>query len=356
MDSLTTAIVAMISTFVGYLISLWRNRLRPWISLLEFSESRKERDEVEISEKLCKRSRESWFMENLPEKKGRLGEVYKAFARAKFWLRINDDSENRLKSGISQLESSKNPDDVIKALSFLLESKGISDLLEISILREEIIVNYDDTVPQQVKYYLDDKKKDGCFSFVLPTALLYFGSKLSAQPYRKEKLLPMVELISRLDKDKLTKIFKELVLLLKKQFEIHKIIVEEAEQIVNNYSRWMCKLTITNFGVTPFILFPENAELCVKGKHIKTFKLPCRVLQAEEEGWSEIKGVFVIKSGTTENLAIVTKDIQKDIEGGNILRDVYKSGDAEAFVKIQVLGREIPWKRWIKSTALVFRE
>ena len=138
--------------------------------------------------------------------------------------------------------------------------------------------------------------------------------------------------------------------------EVHKTIVEEAESIVENYSRWMCRFSISNLGATPFILFPENAIINLKGKHIKPFTLESRILHKDADGdWAEVEGVIVVTSGTTENLSIVTTNVQKDIEGGEVLRKIYESGEASAVVKIQVLGREIPWKRWIKSTAIKFK-
>ena len=81
-------------------------------------------------------------MENLPDKRGRLGAVGDAFEAAKIWLKVNEESEDRIESGISQFKSSRNPEDMIKAISFLLGQKGISDVLELSILRSEIVPNY----------------------------------------------------------------------------------------------------------------------------------------------------------------------------------------------------------------------
>jgi hypothetical protein len=356
MDSLTTAIVGVISVFIGYLISLWRSRLRPWISLLNFGETRKRGDTVEITKKISNASKESWFMKNLPDRRGKLGAVSDAFAAAKIWLEVNEENEDRIESGISQLKSSRNPEDMIKAISFLLGLTGISDVLELSISRSEIIPNYDADVEPEVKYFSNDKDKDGCFSIDFPPVILNFGSNFNTQPYRKDRLLPMVELISRLEKDNLVNVFEKLRPIWKNQMDVHKVIVEEAEQIIDNHSRWMCEFSITNFGATPFILFPESAIIYLKGKHIKPFELESRILcKDKDEDWVDAKGVMVIKSGTTENLAIVTKNVQKDIEGGEVLRGIYKSGDANAVVKIQVLGREIPWKRWIKSTTIKFQ-
>lgn len=356
MEYLNTVIVGAISIFFGYLISLWRSRLRPWISLLEFSETRKVRDLVEITKKTSDASKESWFMDNLPDSKGSLGEVSDAFNEARHQLKINEGDGGRIESGISQLKSSKNSGDIIKAIRFLLIQQGISGVLELAISRSEIIPSYDADAEAHLKYYLDDNNNDGCFTIDLPTSLLHFGSRFDSQPFGKNRLLPMVELISRLEKDKLINVFEKLHPIWKNQMEVHKTIVEEAESIVENYSRWMCKFSISNFGATPFILFPENAIINLKGKRIKPFTLESRILHKDADGdWAEVEGVIVITSGTTENLSIVTTNVQKDIGGGEVLRKIYESGEASAVVKIQVLGREIPWKRWIKSTAIKFK-
>ena len=93
MDYLTTAIVSVISVFFGYLVSLWRSRLLPWISLLEFSDSRKPADSVKLTKQLSTASKKSWHMENLPDEIGMLGEVYDAFKAAKFRLEINEGND-----------------------------------------------------------------------------------------------------------------------------------------------------------------------------------------------------------------------------------------------------------------------
>lgn len=356
MEILTTVITGITSATFGYLISLWKRRIRPWISPLVFSETRKFDDVVEISEELYKASRKSWFTENLPRKKGKLIEVWKVYELAENFLKRNNDSENRIKEGIYQLQSSKSDEEVAKALSFLLGHEGISEMLEYAVLRGEIIPNYGENVKPKIKYFLNENAKEGCFSFFIRGVTFNFGSYFNLQPYRKNILLPMVRLIASLEQEKLIDVFEKLKQYVSEQLEVHETIVEESKNIIESYSRWLCEFSITNFGDTPFIIFPDKAILRIEGRHIRPFELEGMVLTRTMDGnWSSIEGVLLVKPGTTENLAIVTKDIQRNIKGGDILRSVYKSGEANAFIKIQVLSSEIPFKRWIKSAPIKFR-
>lgn len=158
------ALVAAASGSLGYLLSLWRHRLHPWISLARFDEVRKSSDRVQVSTALSANSQKSFFMGNLPDKTADLGEVVHAFRVAKRQLELAHDCRERLESGLSQLKSSKDVQDVIKAVRFLLDPRGISDVLEVAVLREEIVPRWNPQIPSQLTFYVDNKTEGGCFS------------------------------------------------------------------------------------------------------------------------------------------------------------------------------------------------
>lgn len=244
----------------------------------------------------------------------------------------------------------------MKALELLLEDHGITDALESALYAEYIsIPDYDRSVEPQIKYYSDEKTNDGCFQVPLASKVFYLGDDLNVKHYRKDSIMPFVELLVRLEKDQLVKVFKELLPLWKRQLSVNTLIVKEAGKIRDDYSRWSCGLSITNFGALPFILFPDEAELFVSGADINR-RLPCRILTVDEDGDPhDIPGVAVLHSGTTENLAIITKSTQLDITNVEYLKTAYAEGDAVAYARVRALGREIPWKRWKKSTPTPFR-
>jgi hypothetical protein len=362
-DTLLTIIVAIISAAGGFGLSLWSTRLRPWIAMLEFNENFKHADEVDIPMTLANAADKAWLA-HLPSGKSRLKNVSDAFERAQIAAVMWEDNEIDLQHAIKSLGASKSPTEILEATRNALNKRGISDTLELAIIRQIIVApKFDGKIKPKVRWAYD--KNRGSFIFDLADALLPFGQNLESQPFRKELVLPVVELVSRLEKTKLITLFSQLIPITKDRLENARVVRDECEQILTAHSRWQCSLIITNLGATPFVLFPEEIFLHVKGKEIQPFELPCRLLRevSGEKGedtvdggrWEEVQGLAIVRSGTTEDLAIVTKQTQGEIGGGSVLRGAYSAGNSEAFVKMYGLGGELPWKRWIKSSAIPFK-
>lgn len=356
MEPILTAVVAIGSGILGFGASLWRLRIRPWISLLGFSESRRAGDPVEIPEKLYEAAERSWFMENFPKGTGTLSEVYRSFIAGSAWLEMCDVQEGRLQAGIDQLRQSKDPEELIKALAPVLSARSVSDLLELAIVRQKIIPpKHDQALETKVEVYENTAEANGCYVVAFPTEVVHFGSEFNDAPFRKARLAPFMELVSRLEKDKLVKVLEELGPFWRDQIDTQRAVKEHSERIVEDSSRWMCEFTATNFGSTPFVLFADQTRLHIKSKHLKHLVLDCQLLTKDEDGdWVPVDGAHVLTSGMRESLAIVTRDVQGRMDFGEILRAAYKAGSAEAWAELLALGSEIPWKRWIKTTRIKF--
>lgn len=359
MDFFSTAVITVFSAILGYLFSVWRNRLRPWIAVLGFDGIRKAADRVPVSEALARAISQSWFTGTLTQDGTTLGRLCGSVETAKSWLELNGDTKARLNSGIAMLEKASTPEEIMQSVGYLLASEGISDLLQRSVLRGAIVPACNLDEQEQVRYYLDDKNNGGCYSLVFTPEVLHVGEEFGDHQYRVEGLLPLMKLIARLDRTNLLRLFNQVEPVYQRQFDVHNVVRSEAEAVIKENSRWACFFTVSNYGATPFILFPDTGKLMVKGKHIKPFVLDCRILAEDEEdengAWVSTEGVLMLEPGATRKYSLVTKRVQKNVKGGGVVQDVFDKGEAEALIEIEVLGRDLPWKQKVRSTSLVFK-
>lgn len=364
-----TVVLGIISAIVGYVVgllfSLWKNRLRAWVTLLRFSEIRKLSDEVDVSANLSKSTKQMLTIDIfLPEGKTYFGQVFKAYELAKDTYESLNENIDYLESGISALKSASSIKEVKHATLNLLGNYHINNFLDLAIIMNEIALpDYDRNTSPTIKTWFNEKELDGCFVIPYKIGLVYFGKEMCDDPHRKELLSPMVELIARVDKASLIHVFEKLLPLWKTELSDIQIALKELEKLVDENSRWMAEFTVTNFGRTPIIIFPDFVNLRIVGEHVKEFKLPCTLLTVskkenakdDDEQIENISGLVLVKSETSQKF-VASTDVQKNINDGDILRSAYTKSNPEAFVELIVLGRALPRKKKIKSTKLTFSE
>ena len=353
---INTTIVAIISAIIGYFFSIWKTRNRPWISLLGFDgEIRKSDEDIEIPEGLSQLYGKTLVCDLMQPGKTKLGGLLERYAYVQEWLDLNKSTYTILESGVEELKSATNKEETARAIWMLLRRTDINSVLEQFTYKNVIrIPRYDQELEIIVPFVKVDED-DGCFLFNFIDCPLKFGYNFNRMPFNQEILLSIAELVGRLEKDKLIEVFESFGKALKQQLQINDQISKETRSMIEDYSRWMVYFNIINYGPTPFLLFADSATLYITGQHIKPYRLDCYVLQQTEDGPQFLSGAHCIESGTTTtNLMLCTKERQGDIEGGRILRSAYEKGKPEAYIELQILGREIPIKRKIKSTKLAF--
>lgn len=142
MDIEQTLLVSLISVVAGYFLSIWRNRLQPWITVLGFGESRKLSDKVIVNKTVIDASKESWYMTPLSQNEIEMDDLYRTVRSANNWLEINSSTENIINDGIKYLEQAQTQNEVIEALKPFLQNTGVSDLIELAVLRKSIVPEF----------------------------------------------------------------------------------------------------------------------------------------------------------------------------------------------------------------------
>jgi len=362
-ETLQIALIGLLGTVLGYVLSLWRSRIVPWTSLLKVGESRKQGEVVSIPDALRQASQASWFMPGVHGEEDSLETVFDCLQCAELWQAMNADSEKILADSIKRLRQAQSSRDTEEAVIDALRHAGISDLICLALTRQVIKASYDPNKPTVLPFHVRREKKDSessIFVVELKASSLEFGSDVIGSPSRKARLEPFMESVCRLDKDNLLSVLAQVEPLLTEQRRIHEITKAEAEKIVEAQSRWMVHFTVSNVGSGPFAIFPEPVQLLISGGHIRPFRINCRLLirgeAGDEDKWLPADGVQVIPSGVTLRLAAVTANYEREIDGGRHLRDAYKSGNAIARLKVSFMGKDIPWRQSVKSTPLTFKE
>jgi hypothetical protein len=170
-------------------------------------------------------------------------------------------------------------------------------------------------------------------------------------------LTPFVETVSRQERAKLTNVFEQLAPVLQAQVAISREIAEDSRTILHDYARWFCGLSITNFGATAFVAFRDRAWLHLSDEGMKPIRLLCDLAQRDKDGdWVPSDAVVVVQPGTTQQIGILTHDIQKDMDSGHLVRATYEAGTGSGRVELEVLGLASIGRRRLFSEASVFAQ
>ncbi len=349
--------IALASACLGFLFSMYKNRVRPWITLANFIQSTRNKDMIDNIKDLSTATKKTYFGSELPMGNCPLEKIKEHYNSSKNVITGLEAGINKVRAGIERLKEAKEDNDVFEAMSMILEPIVISETLKVAILKQDIkLPDYDSSIEIKINYEYAKEQHEGCFIFPTKTGYQYFGSLLNNQPFAKDKIAKFIGIIARLEKDKLTNISESLLGVSQDQLETSKKIRELSEPIVNENSRWLCGLFITNFGSSPFLLFSEEAVLVVQGGKVGPFRIKCRLVTKDANNWKEnAEETIALLPGSSQSLGIVTKEVQKNISQGSVIRGAYQQGDCFARAEITYIGREIPWKRTLKTKSVTFK-
>lgn len=352
---LLAIIAGLVGGVVGYGLSLWRNRLLPWVTILRFSDTVAMHDLALVPDSLVAASEQAWTTIPL-RSSSRLGDVRTANFSAGEFLRRNTDSVATIETGLQRLRGAANSDDVQGALLPLLLHPGIRDELVTAIWRSAIPIPTPDRAAVRVLQIGRRNDFGGCYIIDFPSNAVPIGDDLNENTILADRLLPFLEVFSRLQGDAISVVFTSLLPLMQEQSEIHRLLGEESRTILNEHSRWTAHFAISNYGSTPFLLFPDAATLAITGAQIRTFDVPCHITFQDETGvWTATSVVYLVQPGTTSQLLLVTNQKQIEIPNGEVLRGMWQAGTAFGQIRLQVRGRELPGRRKVISNILAFR-
>lgn len=355
-DAVVTILVALVSAAAGYVLWAWQHRVRPWVTPLDFYESLHQWERVSVGKELVEASKGSVVVDDVKGPSPRLGVIGAASTAANLHLGEAEVHRETLEQGLDELRAATLPATQIQALQHLL-SGSLSDMLVQAIVHGLSMPAPDPSGTTVLDFEEDPRQDDGCFVFTLPHGSLKFASDLNSRPAAmKGRLKPFVQLVAQLELDKLIAVFQGLGPFLQEQAVASETIERQTRPILQENTRWNCRLSVTNFGATPFVMFSDRAWILIEDKNTRPIRLEAEIFLLDSDGdWVRAKGIHLAQPGTTQDVAVVTVDAQKDMPSGHIVRALFEKGTALAGVELEVLGLASLGRQRLKSRRVPFR-
>lgn len=307
-------------------------------------------DTVQIPTELAQASSEAWYNSPIQDDTDRLGNVTAAFRFAEQFLKDNADSSAAIQTTIERLRVADTNDEKVAALYIAARSEAILALLGAAVSRTRIVVPPQPdppALPQILPYQYVQGNNDGCVAIDFPDEIVFLGANLNNDHIFANRLVPVVEAMSRLDVTKLIPMFERLLPILQAQTDSNRSVAELAEPIVEPRTRWAVHITVANYGASPFILFDNKGWLEVKCKDMKPFWLSAKLVYVPDgESARDVIGSHLVEAGKTHHLMWVTTQTQAEMPRGSRVRELWRSEDGRARVNFHVRGRELPFSIW----------
>jgi hypothetical protein len=273
------------------------------------------------------------------------------------WLKVHENTSPILKSLIKELSEAQSDADMINKIGLVFD-ESIEGILCDALWNQEIDrQEFDKNMPVKLLFKFSETDRGGCFLFNTPRRVFSFGRNLNSQPFARETIEPMVEIICRLDREKIISVLKELQPIAEQQIAVNAVIKDETRLILESNATWSAQFSVNNMGPIPFILFPDGCEIIIKDPDITgEIKLDCRIVTHDDkDGIKEILGVALVKPNASAQFEALSKEIESKLTRGAVLRSAYQSGKATGIMKARVRGPQIPRTMRVKSTRLDFK-
>lgn len=333
----------------------WWNRARPLTILQGFADILNNRSDADVPPDLTKLTRPSWNIETIPSK-ATLGELRTARGDAGVAQRLYGIAAEKLPDLTQRFAAAATDDAAIEVLREMMSIRGISEAISICLKRQDITIAAPLSAPAgDIKLpVVESSDNSGCYIIVWKAGTSNFSSELTEQPFLKPRLEPFVESLRHVDKGALTKVFESVYPLLQREATAAAEIQRLASQIVDENGRWAGKVLLANYGAAPMIVWPD-ATLVVTSKASKPFKIACYLAIESHDEVTDLAGVHVIAPGEKAILWVVTKQVQREIPGGHLLRALYTANDAVARIDLKITRRGALWGNRVRSTSGMFQ-
>lgn len=361
-DPLAALVVAVVAAVVAavasYLIWVWRNRSRPWITIAGCSRSTEADKSVPIDPALAELSSKIHYGPAFTAAGTELGDIRQHADALESFLDRSDQSDSRLSEGIARLKSHLAPFEVISLVESLLSDFGIRSVLSGELYRLTVKPPpYDATITPIIDWLYSPRVDGGSVLINFPNRAIHLASGCEDEPLKRKAHEALAEVIVRAEQRKLVDVFEEVKNHLELEVKHGRNALPQMRKIIDSNSHWTIRLFLTNYGSGPFLVLPEGARLVVKGPGVARTGLSCDLVRWDDrqESWHLTKdnGV-VIRSGATEELAVTTEQAAADMPNGMVLGALFDQGNGSADVELRVVNAAWGRPRRQRSRAATF--
>lgn len=359
-ESWTELIVAVVSFAIGAVVTRWWDRARPLVMVQSFQSTNASQDEVECSSAIHELTMRSIHHDTQTPGKTILGNIWDIHRRAIVVSNAYQNGLARLDEQLPMLKNTDSKENFISGIRALLANPGISDALELALLREAIVVKHQPLSDEKPLVTIEEvEEHNGCFLVVWKESTTPFAKGLKHHPYLKSRLTGFVNALKHLQKDVLLDAFERLLMVMKLELDTMNSLVELTEPLIEQNSRWCATALIANYGATPMAIWP-TANLFVRHKPSKArFPIRCHIALGHESkdglDFNDIKGIHVLEPGGKVWVGVITREIQAKIPSGSLIRSHYKSGDSLGRVNFKISRRGAIFGQRVASDWVPFR-
>ncbi len=342
---LVTAIAGIGGAVFGYAFREYRNRVRPFFHVTDITgDISKRTDKIDVDPKIAKAFDDTFYIKPL-SKKCRYGEFYDT------WDRTDDIKQiwPHLRPNIDAIIEATSESELTIALNEVFKSRYFEQWLLLLLAKNRITFQDISTTPQDVKIPMYDSEENNgtiwCdFGFDART----FGRGMS-HPAIRAKADPWLKSVQYLHHPSIASAMEQYKSILESEYNCALQHIDKMLQKVNEHSRWCLTCYLANLNNTPLVIENE-CTLTITDRTIVRYSQPCylTLLKYKKDGSSsyvDTLNPIVIKPSTDTEFAVMTKDIQGDMDLGNAVREAFDRGEGKCHVSL-----------WIRKVGLIRRQ
>lgn len=335
--------VAALSFLFGSGLDRWWNRARPLVMLQGFTDILKNRDDITCTKELSELLEKCWELQELQPGTVTLADIQTIRLRTHIVFDLYKKGLTQIDQFISALEGATTDDHVRTALYTYIVKRSVEMPLSLALKRTEVVCPQaaGGNAGSQKLTITESGDEKGCFRILWKGSTSTFSSNLNEQPFLKPRVEPFVDAMRQLDAPRIAQVLRALKPLLERQVQHMEGVRAIIEPIMDDSGRWTAKVLVANYGGAPMMIWP-NAKMIVKHTSCHAKFVVDSYVAAEfpdDPKLRDIDSVHVLAPGDKIWFWIITKNIQKDITNGKILRAHYISKDARGSVRVKISRR-----------------
>ena len=334
------ALLAIFAAVAGYFIREWLTKTRPFVSVIQTGgTSRRAALKVQVPDRAVKSSEQSNLCNGLADS-CRLQDALNTLATA---TKIENKAQEVIDL-IDAFTAACNGTGASAAQGFLKELMLDEDFdnWACTLMGERIITvpAFAMVITPLIEVSEEPQTRDGCFGVGFPGNTLRFGRKLNELPLYKTTVRAFVELVCRLEYQKIAEVLTAAKTELNKELRLARDISLPLQEIANKNSQWSLRIYVANLGGAPFLVQTE-ADLEIKDKSGACYKATCYLVLLKKNQDGEARRVkaetpLVIQSQADETFGFVTHKTQQELEEGGTIHAIFKAGTAQCRVRFTV--------------------
>lgn len=352
---IVAAIMALIGAVLGYIYREYRNKVQPFFQITKIDGAVNRRsDLVAIEKSVADRLLGSQILLKIStiREKAFLGEIFDVWDRAddlqRHWPTVDE--------AIEEVLQASGDDKFIGALGNLVMSPYF-DYWIINGLAIDKIPRPSVTTSRPAKIPIVDSKHDPNKVWIcIPGKNFLFGRQLS-EPAVRGKVTPLLDAISRVDKEPIRETLTAFRELLAPEFGRAEAVAPKLKEVIDHSSLWMFYIFLANVSNYPIVI-ETTGRLLVRDGDIK-FKEETYMAINQSDGtavvsWADANTPLVVRPGSDVSFAMITKNRQQDMRRGGAFREAFDKGKASMKIRLRIQRVGLVKRQWFSSQWIPF--